>query len=139
MNKNHINGSKVTRFWWIGRICLLAELHREGSVPAASAAGLFSFILSLNCPNIVPKFLNISPKLPRLVLITNIRKLILKIFTKKCFNCLKEGNWDMDIKLKEVVHVLIRIQGFVVLAMRMFFFIYIFFNIFLFSVQPLYI
>ena len=33
---NPISGSKAT-----GRFCLLVELHREGSAPAACAAGLF--------------------------------------------------------------------------------------------------
>ena len=32
---------KLRRFWWMGGFCLLVELHREGSAPAACAAGLF--------------------------------------------------------------------------------------------------
>ena len=39
---NCITGSKVRPFYWRGGICLLVELHREGSAPAACAAGLLS-------------------------------------------------------------------------------------------------
>ena len=34
---------ELRRFCWIGGLCLLVELHREGSAPAACAAGLFWF------------------------------------------------------------------------------------------------
>ena len=40
--KGHrFTGSKVTAILVRGRFCLLMELHREGSAPAACAAGLF--------------------------------------------------------------------------------------------------
>ena len=32
---------KLPQFGWRGEFCLLVELHREGSAPAACAAGLF--------------------------------------------------------------------------------------------------
>ena len=36
---------KLQRFCWMGGFCLLVELHREGSAPAACTAGLFSLML----------------------------------------------------------------------------------------------
>ena len=38
---NRITGSKVTTILLNGGFCPLVELHREGSAPAACAAGLF--------------------------------------------------------------------------------------------------
>ena len=43
---NRITGSKVTAILLNGGFCPLVELHREGSAPAACAAGLFSHDLS---------------------------------------------------------------------------------------------
>ena len=40
-HQNRWIGSKVTAILRNGGFCLLVELHREGSVPAACAAGLF--------------------------------------------------------------------------------------------------
>ena len=40
---NRITGSKVTAIFQNGEFCPLVELHREGSAPAACAAGLFFF------------------------------------------------------------------------------------------------
>ena len=57
----------LRRFSWLGVFCLLVELHREGSAPAAFAAGLFSsflhvFTCSVGC---VARYLNIlGPKTP---------------------------------------------------------------------------
>ena len=42
---NRITGSKVTAILLNGGFCPLVELHREGSAPAACAAGLFSTVL----------------------------------------------------------------------------------------------
>ena len=42
---NRITGSKVTVILLNGGFFPLVELHREGSAPAACAAGLFSLIL----------------------------------------------------------------------------------------------
>ena len=39
--QNRIIGSKVTAILLQGGFCLLVELHRGGSAPAACAAGLF--------------------------------------------------------------------------------------------------
>ena len=39
---------KLRRFWGRGGFYLVVELHWEGSVPAASAAGLFKVCLT-NC------------------------------------------------------------------------------------------
>ena len=45
-HQNPISGSKVTAILLKGGFCLLGELHREGSAPAACAAGLFLCILN---------------------------------------------------------------------------------------------
>ena len=41
-HSNRITGSKVTAILLNGGFCPLVELHREGSAPAACAAGLFN-------------------------------------------------------------------------------------------------
>ena len=45
---------KVRRFCWMGGFCLLVELHREGSAPAACAAVLFFSTNMVFC-KIMPK------------------------------------------------------------------------------------
>ena len=40
-SSNYLEESKSRRFWRTGGFYLLVELHREGSAPAACAAGLF--------------------------------------------------------------------------------------------------
>ena len=45
-HQNRFIGSKVTAILLMGRFCLLVELHREGSAPAACAAGLLLEILN---------------------------------------------------------------------------------------------
>ena len=46
-HKNPIGGLKVMSILLKSGFCLLVELHREGSAPAACAAGLFLFFLHL--------------------------------------------------------------------------------------------
>ena len=64
-HQNPISGLKVTAILIKGGCCLLVKLHREGSAPAASAAGFFvylhsgivitpSLILSESYPKVIP-------------------------------------------------------------------------------------
>ena len=47
---------KLRQFCWMGGFCPLVELHREGSAPAACAAGLFIKSVSLSLPQLYDHF-----------------------------------------------------------------------------------